>query len=420
MGKTELLKEYQQYKDLLSSYKKDDHSKEIQKELLTFIDNNLLGLIRGLVYTRLERNVKGESSRHWGPYSFMIAKEDIIKALSDPALITRIKDKLIEKINELIVNIPSLEKDNYEETNIFSTDVLLEAYSKTFRRYLFYFDYADRDVYDGYLSIYKRTLLPDLSQLYLKPSVNRQINIERFQLCAPENFHEENALRDPDFGNVRKVVDRFLTSVKEGRKIISDDEIILCYKAETVQRIINYSLDFKKPKIDVGTPTTTTGKSAVQEAEEEVRKSAVQILKGSVKQTEYVGFFTKDDYLFWISKKHPKVPKERIEAIFDSITTPKPPAGVTRFTIPATREHPKIIYFIALEQVPLVYQRLDKNKKGFTAASQISQRHFVLFLKKLLNDFTKVGYSNEKIASLLACSPSLVDTMRKNIVKFEK
>jgi len=414
--RTEETKEYENFKKLITLNKEDEDNKDTSREIISLVDSNLRDVIKGFVYTRLIKNIKNEQNKHHEPISFFVYDYDINRALADSSLVIRTKDKISEKINEIIPLIPVLTEDNFSDHTVFRAEVLFDTYSNTQRNYIYYFNIEDKWICDSYTNIYKQQLLQDLGHLYFNPNVNRQINTERFQLCSAENFKEENGLLETSFQNIEKLITRLIAGVKEGRKIIADENIILCYKTQIVQEIIKLSQSFLKSekKHSYSKPEE---KNIIQESEDAARKTIIQILKGSVKQEEYAGFFTKDDYIKWVIKKHPTIPKERIESIFQSVTWPRPPAGVTRFIVPATKDHEELIYFISLEHVPSIYNELEFRHSKFKVLSQITEKHFIFFIKKLFKDFTTMGYNDNKIASILNCSPSLVESMKKFIIK---
>ncbi len=415
MTKDERLKDYLEYKVLIDKNKTDDrNSQEINRDILQMIESNFNGILSGFLFSRFEQNVRKEVNRRKEPYSFFVHDEEIIKALGDPALITKTKDKIQEKIHELNVTSLNLHKDSIGLGFVFKEDILFETYTNTRRTYFFYYDFEDTGIYNGLKHIYREELLPALSSLYFRSNVNRQINPERLQICSEDNFDEEHALQEIAFNNIGKLVDRFIDSVREGRKIIIDEEIKMCFKVKSVQSGLNLSTSHSMASSKV----ELTAKGAaplIHQAEEVVRKTALELLKNSVKQEDYIGFFTQSDYISWIGKKHPKVPLERIVDIFKSVTTPKAPAGVTRFTVSATDDHKELIYFIALEHIPRIFENL--NKKKFDVSSHISQRHFLLFVKKLIKSYKAVDYSNTKIASLLNCSEQMIESMIKAAAK---
>ncbi len=415
MTKDERLKDYLDYKVLIDKNQMDDKdAHEINRDLLHMIETNINGVVSGFLFSRFEQNVRQEVNRRKELYSFFVHDQEVIKALSDPSLITKIKDKIREKVHELDVVSLNLSKDSIGEGFIFKEDILFETYTNTRKTYLFYYDFEDAGIYNGLKHLYREQLLPALSRLYFRSNVNRQINPERLQICSEDNFDEENALQEISFNNINKLVNRFIDSVKDGRKIIIDVEIELCYMVKAVQDGINLSTSHSMVSSEVG--LTAKGAAPLIHHEEDIiRKTTLDILKNSVKQDDYLGFFTQSDYITWIAKKHPKVPLERVVDIFKNVTWPKAPAGVTRFTVPATDEHKELIYFISLEHVPRIFQNL--NNKKFDLSSHISQRHFLLFIKKLIKGYKAVDYSNRKIAGILDCSEQIIESMIKAAAK---
>ncbi len=415
MTKDERLKDYLDFKVLIDKNKMDDKDvHEINRDLLQMIDNNINGIVSGFLFSRFEQNVRQEVDRRKEPYSFFVHDLDIVKSLSDPSLVTKIKDKIQEKVHELNITCLNLNENSIGEGFIFKDDILFETYTNTRRTYLFHYDFEDAGIYGGLKHLYREELLPALSKLYFRSSVNRQINPERLQICSEDNFDDENALQEISFNNISKLVNRFIDSVKEGRKIIIDVEMVLCYMVKAVQEGLRLSTNYSM----VSSEVELTAKGAaplIHQEEDIIRKTTLDILKNSVKQDDYLGFFTQSDYIAWIGKKHPKVPLERVVDIFKSVTWPKAPAGVTRFTVSATSEHKELIYFISLEHVPRIFQNLDKKK--FNLSSHISQRHFLLFIKKLIKGYKAVDYSNKKIAGILDCSEQMVESMIKAAAK---
>ncbi len=419
MTRDEVLNNYLKYKDFILKNKTDDKSaKDILKDIQHLVEDDFASLVEGFVYNRLEKNISKEENRSHEPFSFLVYEYDITKGLSDSSLIKRITDKIQEKMAELIANLPHLTEDSIQNNVLFKEEVLFETYSNAKRFYLFYFDYTNQRIIDNLIEIYKTELLPKLGQLYFRPNINRQINTERFSICSQSNFDEDHALDEISLENIKKLTDKLIISIKEGKKLIVDDEIILSHKVNLILNIIHHAkifIDTKSsavPQVDMG--------SEIQKNEDLVKKMAIQILRGSVKQDEYVGFFTKQDYIDWIAKKFPEIPFDRIVSIFENVTWPKPPSGVTRFIVQPTKEHGELTYFISLEHVPRVYLKFNFNRKKFDVVSHITERHFLLFLHKLFIDFNAVKYSAGKIAKMFNCTESMVIEMQNTVANYSK
>ncbi len=409
---------YNHFRELIQENIRDDKNIELQKGLNYYINNNLEEISSGFVLSRLEKNIARKVNKHREIISFFVSTDELIKAISAPSLTTAVREKINSNLKKMIANLSILNEETYLNNKLFKVDIPLGIFSTTINNFFFYFDYYDNALLDGYMDIYKSLLLPEIGKFYHKPSINRQINTKNFQICSPENFLKENVLRKPDIYNVKKLIESFLASVKDRRKILNYEDIIFINKVKVVQTAVFLQNKDEKPVIEEAVPNISS-MEVIRESEEKVRKLIFNVLKGSIKQKEYAGFFIKEDYIEWIAKKHSDVPIERVETIFDNITTPKPPIGVTRFIIPQTQEHKQLVYFIALDHVPIVFDKLRaRKKKPFDLSSHISERHYFLFLKKLINDFSKVGYTSSKIASILNCNSNVIDSMKEFIKNY--
>lgn len=411
----ERLKTYLEYKKLVDHYKQDDsNSPELVKEIQNYLNKNIVEVLAGYLYHRLERNIKGEMNRYGQLITFFVNKDDVIKNFSESSFLARTKEHIKETINECVKAIPSITSESVRKTKLFRSEILLDSYSQAKLDYLFYADPSDLGIVAGYKEIYKKYLLPDLSILYYKSNINRQINPDRFQIASEDNFREENALQEISLSNIGKLAKRLVDSVKEGRKLLSDDEIILSHQVLAVQDLIWLSISATRQSDNIITATKSSG---IHESEEAVRRSVITILKGSMKQEDFIAFYTEDDYISFIYKKHPEIPKDRIQAIFRAATHPKPPAGVTRFIVPQTPQHKEIRYFITLEHIPVIFLKLGLEHKKLDFKANMQERHFVLFLNRLFKDFSTMKYTKEKVAGMLHCPTNMVDTIQKTVMK---
>ncbi len=416
---------YKQFTDLKEESKQKDDIKEIGLNIINLFDENAYEIIEGFLMNRLFEARENKVSKKGSPISFFISHDGIKKNISDVSLISKIRQILDAKIDKTLEDIKLLDEVNIDKNKIFKTDVLLDVNFNVKKSYYYYFDIMDPNITESYLTIYKKRLIPRLKEIYHKEDIFRQINTDTLITCNPGDFDEANCAEGTSLKNLQRLVFKFVNSVNEGRKILEDDEVVFSHKVDTVQRILTatkeyYGSDKKTEEKKTGKTKLEKGKEEFSKEYENVKKLLTRLLKGTIGHDEFAGFFVKEDYIEFVKQRYPALHKDKISEIFETIVNPRPPLGVTRFIVPEqTSKDGKKIYYIVLEHVPYVFNQLEGRTKNFDSSTILNtkDRHFVIFLKKMLSDFVNLKYSNSKIAQMLKCSEGVVEKMKEVISK---
>ena len=410
---------YLKYSEALRGQKDFYLSGKLPPYAAYILKNQLKELVEGFLERRLERNLISELGKDGNPISFLVDDKEIVKrfvSLYEGLQLAAQLKKGILDILDRANPLSTLSESGRSvlESTIFGFSVKVDFYSRDFRHFHFYYDLGNLDLEEQYRKFYQMDLLPRLYEVY-KKSMKSYLDRGPIPLCSSEDFTPENAFKIISISNVERLLDKVIQSIEGGRRTVAPESILLCMQGWVVLQIVKNSSMYKETMAEMSDSTKKPQNDSEYDA---IRSLILRILRGSVKQEKYVGFFTQNDYISWVENRHSHVSREKIERIFKSVTWPSPPVGVIRFSIDATESRPKRIYFTAFESVPRIFSGMQ-GKGNFLNAEEGIERDFMLFLRKLFKDFSTRNYSESKIASLLKCEIEFLRSMKQTFQKWE-
>lgn len=410
---------YLKYSETLRGQKEFYLSGKLPPYIIYTLENQLKELVEGFLERRLERDFVSDQGKDGTRISFLVEDKEIIDRFIAPYEGLQLATQLRKGIREVLekaspVSIFNELEKTVTESKIFSFSLKMDFYSKDFRRFHFYYELGNLELEEQYQKFYQTDLLPRLHQVY-KKSMQSYLDRGPIPLCSGEDFASEHAFKVISISNIERLLEKVIQSIEGGRRVVSPDSILLCLQSWVVIHVIKNSVGYKEKVEQIDNPVKDTH---VVSEDDAVRSLILRILRGSVKQEKFVGFFTQNDYISWVESRHPNFSREKIEKIFKSVTWPSTPVGVIRFSISATETRPKRVYFTAFESVPRIFSGMQKKGK-FSIMEDGIERDFMLFLRKLFKDFYDRNYTESKIASLLKCETEFFRSMKQNFQKWE-
>ena len=405
---------YHQYINYCNSVKTN---KLLVKDFFAFIEKKFPEILEHFLIKNLEKNIilEQEKDKLDKEFSFLLSDHEITRHLSQFSSLNNLENQIIYRLSILSKNIYSIDEIESSKLRIFKEKILLPGFYGEIKNYYYYYNNNNVNLYKAYRIIYSKQLLPKLEKIYFSSNIQQRIMNRNFQVCSRNDFKSENAFQTISFHNIGEFLKNyFFDDSKNIKKILTDQNVILLYKINILRKGLTL---YEKKNQDFNHQELRDIKVNVLEKEEKIRKSIYNLLKGSLKQTSYFGFFTKEDYINWIHNKYSELPRERIESIFDSVVNPNPPIGVTKFHIPSKDNKDEITYFISIKNVSKIFMDLQNKIDNLDIISNDNIWYFILFLKRLLKEFKLKGLSNKKAAKKLECSEEMLITMKEFVDK---
>ena len=405
-----------QYRELDKSISASDHTKEISQELSTFLDKYCEDLVDEALFEKLYQHYKGQKGKKNKPIIFLSSEEDIANHLIDPSFLNRLKDKVKKSVNKAITDHPVLESHTSNQAKTFKIEVISDPYSYTRLNYYFYYERKNIESLKWYRNIYSAKLIPLLKIIYDKPNINKQVNVDRFLVCSESDFDEKKCLSEVGFKNIGKLVTKLNEIVQSGQKLLADEDIILVNAIKVIQKVID--LGGVEPSILTGLENNNsivggTHISTERKKDEDIKNLMLRLITKSVENKDYIGFFLKDDFIRTARNRYPEIDQRRLELLFDQVVTPYPPRGVMKFEVPDNKN--KITYLIAVENIPQIFDQMNIKDLKMANVISMNKQHFILFLKKLFNEYTSSKINDEKIARIMRCTSDKVKQMRSSV-----
>ncbi len=432
MNKIKERNKLKEFRELVREYKEWDKKiginaemRELTQKIADFVHNNANKLVPEILYDRFKKNLNKKKDKKNREITFLSKPKDIKYHIIDPVFPIKLKNKIGSEIDAVILDIPQFDPQNFVQTETYSyfIEIVTDPYTYSKYKSYFYFDSFDEEVIEGYLNnIYRDTLIPFLKTKYDKNDVFNAVNTGRFALCSPDDFLPENCIKNIARKNISNLVNKIIDLISAGTKFIDQEEITDIYEINLILDMTKVSLPEKQRKeeskqfkesIEVISPE--------DQITEQIKEKFRILLKGSVKAAnEYIGFFTKEDYIKWLLPKYREIGYDRLEEIFNKVVNPKPPTGVIKFVVPAASGE-TYYYFISIEEVPAVFSYMvgESKTKKFEDYSNIKKTHFFMFIQKMFKDFRASNFNDERIARYFGTDLRKIQEMRKYIEKMD-
>ena len=404
-----------QYRELDKSISAGDQTKEISKDIGNFLEKNSQQLIDEVLFERLYKNYKNEKGKKGKQVFFLSDEEDIASSLSDTSFLTRLKDKVKKSIEKVLAEVPILDQTTIGTSKTFKIEIISDAYNYNRINNFYYYDRKDIESLKWYRHIYTYYLIPRLREIYERPTVNKQVNIDRFMICSPSDFEEKKCVSEIGLKNIGKLVVKLVEIVQTGQKLLVDDEIVLVSTIRVIQKIMSFG--GVEPSILAGLDSSSTIGSAVnseRKKDEDIKNLYYKLMTKSLENKDYIGFFLKADFIKTAKNRYPEVDLRRLEILFDQVVTPYPPNGIMKFELPLVTGE-KVTYFVAVETIHHIFDQMKIKDLRINNSIGMNKQHFIIFLKKLFSEYSNSKMDDSRIAKILKCDIEKIAIMRSTI-----
>ena len=414
------LQRWEEFKDLLRKLKTSEDHRAVSNEILNFFAPNYKDVITGYLLARFESNVSGKISKKTQKViSFFTSEEKILETLVDKLLLTTVRQAMKKRVIDLLKKCKPLNESTMYTNLIFKREVVIDHLAGIIKNYYYFLDARNPDIISGYLKIYKEYLINELKAIYNKKNIYNIVNARHLVVAKESDFDPSQTPTSLQYNNLRRLTLLLLRTAEEHRRFFSDDDIVIINKVDTVQHILDLHYQTKVSEEEHIEQKRAEYEGIDPETRRRIADLMIKLLKGSVQHEDYIGFFQKDDYIKWVKQRYREIPHHILSKIFDEVTNPKPPVGVTRFKITDFQSPDgKREYFIALDHVPMVYKKLNLHGTyDISRILNIKDRHFLIFLKKLIREFQLLKYTPEHIANILHTDVKTVNEMISTVEK---
>jgi len=400
------------YRELDKSISASDQTKEISLEISNFLDKNGSKLIAEALFERLFNHYKNKKGKKNKPILFLSSEEDIAQHLIDPSFLNRLIEKVKKTVEKEVLDAPILEEHSVSPSNTtYKSEIISDPYSYAKLDCYYYYDRKNIESLKWYRQIYAHNLIPKLKEVYDKPNIYKLINVDRFMVCSPSDFEDKKCTSEIGIKNIGKLITKLNEIVQSGQKLLDDDEIMLVNAVRIAQKIM--SLGGVEPSILSGLEGMNALGATIsseRKKDDDIKNLYERLLKKSLENKSYVGFFVKDDFIKTAQNRYPELELRRLELLFDQVVTPYPPRGIMKFEVNSDGKN--IMYLVAVESIPQIFDQL--NIKDLKISSNISptKQHFILFMRKLFNEYTVAKMDDTKIAKVLKSTPDKIQYMR--------
>lgn len=432
MNKIKERTKLKEFRELVKEYKERDkriginaEMRELTQKIATFVHDYAKDLVPEILYERFLKNLSKKKNKKNKEITFLSKPKDIKQHITDPVFPVKLKNKISSEIDAVIIDIPQFDPQNFVQTESYSyyIEIITDPYTYSKYKSYFYFDSFDNSVIEGYLNnIYRDTLIPFLKTKYNQTELFNAVNSGKFAVCSPDDFLPENCIKSIARKNISNLVNKIIDLISAGTKFIDQSEIVDIYELRLILDMTSVTLPEEQRKEE-----TKQFKESIEvlspedQIVEQIKEKFRILLKNSVKASnEYIGFFTKEDYIKWLLPKYREVGYDKLEEIFNKVVNPKPPTGVIKFVVPA-KSGETYYYFISIEEVPAVFSYMvgESKTKKFEDYSNIKKTHFFMFIKKIFKDFRASNFDDSRIAKYFGTDLRKIQEMRRYIEKMD-
>jgi hypothetical protein len=413
MRDTSTFKRYQdfiiRFKDIDRSISSGNDLRDLAHEIQNYIELHTRPLIEDVLYNQLLRNYRKEKIKKGKHYLYLATSDDIIDQITDKSFLSRLTQNITQNVNGYLLNVNKLDPQSLETNKIYSHEFTSDPYSYTRVVAYYYFDTNDKECKKMLRHIYAEQLVPKLQEIYNRSQVNKMVNIDRFSVCSVSDFEVENALSEISLKNIGNLIPKLNDIVSSGQKLLDDDDSKIINAAKVIQDLFKTGamkpID-KEKRGGVSDPVLLE-----QNKDQEIKNMFDRLIRSASHSKDYLGFFLKEDFIQMGRNRYPEVGLRRLEILLDQVTTPHPPPGILQFNAPS--DGGVKTYFIALEMIPVIFEKMNIHHARTSISLNMESQHFVLFLKKFFEQYSNSDVN--RIAKLLHTNPDYVNYM-KNII----